>query len=172
MAVEADEQERWAALRVVDEDGRDVEFRRAIAYNCRAAAARGLDYLPAMAGLIYAINAASGLTKIGRTRHPLKRLTTLQTGSPERLWLVACFSSPRVHRAEALLHQRYAKYRSHGEWFRLPLPEIEWLASLTCLTFGVGAEAWRPQFIRTADLDSGAWRAPLRGRQYAEGIHG
>jgi len=53
--------------------------------------------------------------KIGVSDDPEKRLSDLQTGSPVPLVLLW-----QVHggqRLEAMLHERFATYRTHGEWF-------------------------------------------------------
>jgi hypothetical protein len=56
--------------------------------------------------------------KIGFTNGPVrKRLGNLQTGWPEKFELIDTI--PGADRNDELeLHQEYAEYREHGEWFR------------------------------------------------------
>ncbi|MEU9796431.1 GIY-YIG nuclease family protein [Streptomyces sparsogenes] len=58
----------------------------------------------------------SPLVKIGFTSgNPKKRLASLQTGQPMKLWLL--WSSDGNH--ESALHRRFAQHRVRGEWFDL-----------------------------------------------------
>ncbi|MFD0074295.1 GIY-YIG nuclease family protein [Streptomyces sp. NPDC127166] len=58
---------------------------------------------------------ASRLVKIGIASDPAKRLAALQTGSP--MLLSVLWSHPGDF--ERALHDRFAAYRRHGEWFDL-----------------------------------------------------
>jgi hypothetical protein len=58
-----------------------------------------------------------GKTKIGLSEAPLLRLTTLRANSPVPLKLIGTF--PGTWRIEHALHEQYADYHSHGEWFDL-----------------------------------------------------
>lgn len=69
---------------------------------------------------------ATGNTKIGYSRDPRSRLATLQTASPNRLRLVACFDGDES--LEADLHQRFRDYRVNGEWFRLSENQVRAIA--------------------------------------------
>ncbi|MFI6448490.1 GIY-YIG nuclease family protein [Kitasatospora sp. NPDC050543] len=53
--------------------------------------------------------------KIGRSANPKVRLSNLQACSPVELRLLATF--PGGPRLEKHLHQRFADFRKHGEWF-------------------------------------------------------
>lgn len=62
-------------------------------------------------------------TKIGRTsKHPAYRLKELQTGNGTQLELIHFYESDRMSEEESNLHNRYAQYRTIGEWFELSLP--------------------------------------------------
>jgi hypothetical protein len=69
-------------------------------------------------GIVYFIRAEeSKRVKIGFTStDPSARLATLQTGSPERLRLVAAV--PGSMELERNLHEMLSASRIHGEWFR------------------------------------------------------
>lgn len=62
-----------------------------------------------------------GPIKIGRAINPEQRLKQCQTGSPERLVLLAVISGGRD--LERSLHARFAASRLRGEWFK-PTPEL------------------------------------------------
>lgn len=58
----------------------------------------------------------AGAIKIGYTeKAPEQRLRELQTGSPNKLYLIA--TMPGEKKDEAILHLLFAKYRLNSEWF-------------------------------------------------------
>jgi hypothetical protein len=75
-----------------------------------------------VSAFVYLVRAElTGLVKIGATKNPFERVRNLQTGSPDRLNLVATIEFPSLHHAyaaEQKLHKRFSKYRVHGEWFK------------------------------------------------------
>lgn len=82
---------------------------------------RGISKL-STPGHVYFIQAeGGGPIKIGWATDPAKRLAGMQPHSPLKLVLV--FSEPGNGREEAELHEQFAKYRLHGEWFE-PASEI------------------------------------------------
>lgn len=72
-----------------------------------------------MAGFIYLIATECGeFVKIGFTKgKPMKRLASLQTGSPQLLRLLGYFRGDVSD--EMRLHRVFASLRCQGEWFRL-----------------------------------------------------
>lgn len=61
--------------------------------------------------------------KVGVSSNPRKRLIEMQIGSPSKLALsrsIACFNAVSV---EKIIHSKFAKYHSHGEWFRFNVNE-------------------------------------------------
>ena len=67
--------------------------------------------------MIYAIRAGDcGPVKFGVARDPRSRLSTLQTGSPVELKLLA--SAPVHESNEKLIHRYLRGQRERGEWFR------------------------------------------------------
>lgn len=58
----------------------------------------------------------SGLIKIGCASDPVARLRGLATGSPEPLRLLAIWRDGG-REAERQMHELFASFRSHGEWF-------------------------------------------------------
>lgn len=64
--------------------------------------------------------------KIGVSRNdPRKRLAQLQTGSPERLYLIKSYRHRNYKEWEQQLHKQLAEYRTSGEWFDCSLDTIE-----------------------------------------------
>jgi hypothetical protein len=58
-----------------------------------------------------------GICKIGKAKNPKARRSSLQTAFPTRLVLEGTL--PGGVALERKLHQRFAKFRLSGEWFRL-----------------------------------------------------
>lgn len=86
----------------------------------------------AVIGQVYVIGSpGSHFVKIGFSKTPQKRLSTLQIGSPVPLTLLATFEGGRD--LETSLHRHFASRRRHGEWFELgadPLEAVEAAASI------------------------------------------
>lgn len=81
---------------------------------------------------VYALySSETGLTKIGVTRRLDKRIKEISGMSPDSLEVIKTWSGGQ--KDEAGLHYRYRKFRSHGEWFALPLDIRETLAALETL---------------------------------------
>ena len=55
--------------------------------------------------------------KIGKTQNIISRLSALQTGHPEKLYVLGYVDGGRGE--EKKLHKRFSKYRVRGEWFKL-----------------------------------------------------
>ena len=75
-------------------------------------------------GTIYAIGAeGSPYVKIGSTYKPVqKRLSSLQTGHPARLRLLAYVQVPtHARRIEKAMHQILDEHRQYGEWFMIDM---------------------------------------------------
>ena len=71
------------------------------------------------AGFIYLVK-CHDFVKIGIANEVRLRLSSLQTGNPYLLKLVAHRRSFNAASEEASLHKRYEQYQVNGEWFRLP----------------------------------------------------
>ncbi len=67
--------------------------------------------------MIYFIqNEVTKNIKIGKSNNPLKRLSSLMTGSAESLILLRVIDGDRAE--EKKLHEMFSDYRIRGEWFR------------------------------------------------------
>jgi hypothetical protein len=83
------------------------------------------DYIKAEAWVYFIRSGEAGLIKIGTATNLRSRLASLQTGSPESLFLLG---KVEVTRTDALaseheLHNLFRRSRVRGEWFR-PTPEL------------------------------------------------
>ena len=75
------------------------------------------------------------LFKIGVTKNLYsKRMKQLQTGNGTELHLVTYHETFYPYRMERLLHNKFARKREHGEWFRLDINDISSFKS-TCQEF-------------------------------------
>lgn len=70
---------------------------------------------------VYVVSTPDGHVKIGHTARSIRgRVSTLQTGSPQELELVAVFPTDGDFKEiERALHWALSLARSQGEWFRL-----------------------------------------------------
>jgi predicted GIY-YIG superfamily endonuclease len=66
---------------------------------------------------VYVITNNNGMSKIGISRTPEKRLATLQTASPYKLDMTYLAAHSHAERVEQEAHKLLKKHRSHGEWF-------------------------------------------------------
>ncbi len=74
----------------------------------------------------------TGVCKIGYTKNdPVKRLKSLQVGSPYKLILTSFFLSKWASKIERVLHKSYKsckadenEYKLHGEFFKLDIKAI------------------------------------------------
>lgn len=77
-------------------------------------------------GFVYFIRGGD-LVKIGWSRDVAKRMRQLQGASSTRLQVLGCLEGTRE--TEADLHQRFKRFRRHGEWFEADakmLAAIRW----------------------------------------------
>jgi predicted GIY-YIG superfamily endonuclease len=71
---------------------------------------------------IYFVRAGTtGPVKIGYTNNINRRIKNLQQGNPNKLVLLGLMTGTRD--TERALHEKFAKYRLEGEWFR-PVPAL------------------------------------------------
>jgi hypothetical protein len=72
--------------------------------------------MPTPTDHLYFIQAdKTGLIKIGRSKHPKKRLKELQTGCGTKLKLIAVFEGKGSY--ETTMHDKLKPWRKKGEWF-------------------------------------------------------
>lgn len=79
---------------------------------------------------------ASSMIKIGFTSNIKNRLGNLKTMSPVPLRLIGTIEGTRVD--EENLHKKFARLRSHGEWFKLERPLERYIEKVFgCLPDGI-----------------------------------
>jgi hypothetical protein len=99
-------------------------------------------------GLVYIIRAEeSRRVKIGYTStEPIRRLAALQTGSPDRLSIVA--TVPGSMRLERSIHETLRASRSHGEWFS-DTEEVRKFVDEVCALYPMWHETKRRRIRRS-----------------------
>lgn len=70
-----------------------------------------------MTGFVYLIESECGRLKIGCSSDPLVRLRAFTTNAPRPVRLLAQWPGDKSDEAD--LHQRFAPYRRHNEWFAI-----------------------------------------------------
>jgi hypothetical protein len=79
-------------------------------------------------GFVYLILASTGPVKIGRSRHPAKRLKQL-AALPFTVQLIHQIETDDMVWLERKLHREFSAHRVNGEWFHLPDEDIRRLRS-------------------------------------------
>lgn len=69
-----------------------------------------------MTGYVYAIRSECGLVKIGWSSDPIRRLSKIQSDTPNKCVLVGAYVGGRDLEAE--IHDQLRPWRVRGEWFR------------------------------------------------------
>lgn len=77
---------------------------------------------------VYVVEAQNGLIKIGCSRVPENRAATMSAHSPVLIRLIAKW--PGSQAGERELHERFADYRHHNEWFSLVGPVAEFASEV------------------------------------------
>lgn len=61
--------------------------------------------------------------KIGVSKNPQKRLSTLQTGNSSQIILISEYKTINAYKIEKVLHRKYSHFQRNGEWFNLSIKE-------------------------------------------------
>jgi len=64
------------------------------------------------------------LFKIGIAENVTKRIIQISTNSPFKLEIIFEMNIENAHYIEQLLHQKYKKYNTNNEWFRLSASQV------------------------------------------------
>jgi hypothetical protein len=75
------------------------------------------------AGMVYVIGSDGGLTKIGFSRAPAKRIRALLNDTGYKNPRVAIYSHADAWRLEKEAHRLFQAHRRDGEWFDVPFQE-------------------------------------------------
>lgn len=65
----------------------------------------------------------NGYYKIGVSKNPNRRLSTLQTGNSSKLKLVITYQTDLAYKIEKSLHNKFSHTNKIGEWFDLSVVE-------------------------------------------------
>lgn len=108
----------------------DPEFRSALLGAARLREAQGTRPERRASLFVYFIQRGStGPIKIGCASDAEARLRSLQTGCPDRLWLL--LTLPGGQPQEAEFHRRFAADRLRGEWFAPSSTLIQFIGANT-----------------------------------------
>lgn len=89
-------------------------------------------------GGVYVIQAANGLVKIGQSANVGTRYMEISTMAAEPCRLIGVIPCVDHLQVERELHEHFAAYRKHGEWFHLGANILVWLKG----NFSDGIYAW------------------------------
>lgn len=78
-----------------------------------------------MINYVYFVKSTNNLIKIGSTTNVERRLKQLQTGSPGELELLGYIETEDSYALESKLHEEYKTLRVSGEWFNIPVKQVE-----------------------------------------------
>lgn len=106
----------------IDEINRDDKAERLALYQAQMEAAKAKSKGRKLrSGDVYLIRAkGTNRYKIGCTTNLKSRLKSLRIKNPYELELIHSIPSNDIEIFEKSLHDQFAKYRVHSEWFELP----------------------------------------------------
>ena len=84
--------------------------------------------------IYFILNYDSQAVKIGIAKNVKRRLASLQTSSPSKLELLGIIKTKSVNNArkiEKLLHEKFAKNRIRGEWFKTNVELLDYIKQQT-----------------------------------------
>jgi len=82
-------------------------------------------------GYIYIIKGENGRYKIGASKTPEKRCSSLSLASCEKHTLIHFFECEDMYKREKEIHEKYKDKRAHSEWFELSKDDISEIKGLT-----------------------------------------
>lgn len=115
-------------------------------------------------GFVYLIGSkANTLVKIGKAVDVPKRLKGIQAMSPMRLEVL--WQTEGAHSLEQALHERFAKFRQHGEWFDFGRKDAVALVSTAAAELQLIADQAVPEVTTE---DSGIKRGYMATDQFTQ----
>jgi hypothetical protein len=82
-------------------------------------------------GYVYLIgNSNNKIYKIGKSRQPKERYKAVATKLPFPVKIIHVIGGDDIEKAEKLLHNTFAKKRTHGEWFELSDDDVNQILNL------------------------------------------
>jgi hypothetical protein len=80
-------------------------------------------------GYVYVVKSGNYF-KIGKTKSPKSRISSLQTGNPENIEPIYVIKCNNMSALETDLHRRFYNKRIRGEWYALNSEDLKHLGSL------------------------------------------
>jgi len=111
------------------------------------------------AGFVYLLACNEGYCKIGRSANPTARLERIKTLPPFDIRLVHVIDAGDMCGAEEALHDRFARKRRRGEWFKLSPIDVWLIKSLATYQRGqwITAEGNLADDLGVARTVAAAW---------------
>jgi hypothetical protein len=113
----------------METSGQDERLRHTLEWSAN----RLRGQLSARRQFVYAVRSGP-FVKIGIASDISKRLSALQTGSPNRIEFLGMLPTLRPKEDERSLHAEFKEFRKIGEWFELPEFRLKKLLSILCFT--------------------------------------
>jgi Meiotically up-regulated gene 113 len=104
-----------------------------------------------MSTKVYFFGDESGRVKIGQTGDVQDRLQKCQTGNAETLTVLGWYCVTAWELFESSVHERFAKFRIRGEWFKRT-PEIDAFIAKHCTSGPCSASLYPPWPATSATL--------------------
>lgn len=73
-----------------------------------------------------------GLIKIGKANDVKKRIAEIQRMSPVPLNVLCMIQCKNAYQLESSIHNRFMRYRRHGEWFEPAKPICDFIKKVKC----------------------------------------
>ena len=111
----------------IDKINRDDKAERLALYQAQMQAAKAKSKGRKLrSGVVYLVKAKdTNRYKIGCTTNLKSRLKYLRIKNPYELELISAISTFDIEALEKTLHDKFAEYRTHSEWFELPLEAVQ-----------------------------------------------
>lgn len=108
------------------------------------------------AGYVYFLSESErGLVKIGCAKDVEARISTLQTGCADMLFVLGVVPHPRPRKLEGHIHRMFVKDRYRAEWFRYSEAMGEFI---DVNTYSLeGERTWHQLYNEKAPDIEGAW---------------
>lgn len=133
----------------------------------------GRPYTSPGGGFVYVIRGDHGMTKVGSSTNPDRRLAELQTGSPYRLWIdYRIAASGPAADVEFAAHEILDPHRGIGEWFSVPTEAAIAAIHAAAFRLGVGlggaagtaqSPKWASRFVMAGAVATPFWIALALG---------
>lgn len=85
--------------------------------------------------MIYLAEHEHGFIKVGRSKNPSSRVSSINSSCPYDVELLTTIESDKDSSVEGTIHTYLGKYRESGEWFRPPTRVVDALSDADRIDF-------------------------------------